>query len=338
METTVADAQALADILDRIDGRGYKSYGEIRGRFEFQRFTLFVDRVQADPFATPSKLRLRVPMHEAGLPEALRSKPIRRLALADFLARAFREAIFAAAKPRDGGNAGRVTRGRGPRGGPGSGKSGKIFIDAGGQEVLERSAIKLTSDWVEARIEVGLPAAGRRILGREAQRLLVEELPRLVEAGLVAEHLPLADMQAFVECVENQEAIRDQLDGRGWLGFVADGAILPRATGASDLPMTESEAVRFHSPESLAQEVEVPNPVGAAGQRRIRGMAIRHGITLIVGGGYHGKSTLLHAVAGLLGDVGTVVVYVDGIARFVSDSGNLDRWLTSEEQTYPWEC
>ena len=295
METTVADARALADILDRIDGRGYKSYGEIRGHFEFQRFGLFIDRVQADPFATPSKLRIRVPMHEAGLPEALRKNPTRRMALADFLARSFRDAIFAGRNPPTRESPGQASRSR-PRSSSGSGKSGKIFIDAGGQEVLERTAIKLTADWVEARIEVGLPAAGRRVLGHEAQRLLVEELPRLVEGGLLAEHLALANMQAFVECVENQAAIRDQLDGLGWLGFVADGAILPRASGASDLPMAEAEAVRFRAPESLAQEVEVPNPVGEEGQRRLRGMAIRHGITLIVGGGYHGKSTLLRAL------------------------------------------
>ena len=108
MEATVADAQALADILDRLDGRGYKSYGEIRGRFEFQRFGLFIDRVQADPFASPSKLRLRVPMHEAGLPEALRKNPIRRLALADFLARSFRDAIFAERKSLTRGSAGQA--------------------------------------------------------------------------------------------------------------------------------------------------------------------------------------------------------------------------------------
>ena len=289
----MSDAQALERILDRIDGRGYKTYSEIRGHFEFDRFTLFVDHVQADPFAAPSKLRLRVPMREARLPEDLQTSKIRRIALADFLARCCRDALKGF---RDSGSPRRARRGAssGPK--RGSGKSGEIFIDAGGQEVLERTAIKIDSDWVEARIEAGLPAAGRRILGREAQRMLVEQLPELVERGLLAENLSLGDMREFVECVENQEAIRSQLDASGSVGFVADGSLLPRASGASELPMAEADATRFHSPESMAVEMDVPNPAPGARQGRLRGMAIRSGITLIVGGGYHGKTTLLRAL------------------------------------------
>nr|BFF22223.1 hypothetical protein GCM10025732_01880 [Glycomyces mayteni] len=46
----------------------------------------------------------------------------------------------------------------------------------------------------------------------------------------------------------------------------------------------------FRSPDSLAVEVELPH----AG--RVRGMGIAPGVTLIVGGGFHGKSTLLRAL------------------------------------------
>jgi predicted ABC-class ATPase len=293
----VADANVLAQTLNRIDGRGYKSYSEIRGRFEFERFTLFIDHIQGDPFAAPSKLRVRVSAQEAALPEDLTVPGIRRIALADFLARSVQAAI------RGVGNSARETtrenfRRRRPeqRGGRGSGKSGQIFIDAGGQEVLERTAIKIDPNWVEARIEVGLPAAGRRILGREAHRLLIETLPGLIEAGLLSENLSPQAMRDFVECVENQESIRERLAEFGWLGFIADGSLLPRASGASELPMADAEAIRFQSPESLAVEVKVPNPIGENQTQTLRGMAIRQGITLIVGGGYHGKSTLLRAL------------------------------------------
>ena len=293
----MADAETLAEILARIDGRGYKRYSEIRGRFEFDRFTLFVDHIQGDPFAAPSKLRVRVPMREAALPADLAAPGIRRIALADFLARSVRSAIRGA--ENDAGetkakrNSGRRPETKGSRG---SGKSGQIHIDAGGQEVLERTAIKIDPNWLEARIEVGLPAAGRRILGFEAQRLLIEKLSGLVETGLLAENLSQESMRDFVECVENQESIRNRLGELGWLGFIADGSLLPRASGASELPMNDAEAVRFRSPESLAVEITVPNPIGENRKQKLRGMGIRQGITLIVGGGYHGKSTLLRAL------------------------------------------
>jgi predicted ABC-class ATPase len=311
METPVPDAHVLTETLNRIDGRGYKSYSEIRGRFDFDRFTLFVDHIQGDPFAAPSKLRIRVPAREAGLPDDLTAPGIRRLASADFLARSVRTAIAELTgtrrargnpDPAEQGRAGGRTGGRGSdhRGGRGSGrgsgKSGQIFIDAGGQEVLERTAVLIDPDWIEARIELGLPAAGRRILGREAIFLLVEQLPRLVEAGLLGENLSLDAMRAFVECVENQESIRRHLDEIGCVAFVADGSLLPRASGASELPMTDAQAIRFRSPESQAVEIEIPNPIGEARTRTLRGMGIRRGITLIVGGGYHGKSTLLRAL------------------------------------------
>ena len=287
------NAQALLDTLNRIDGRGYKAYAEIRGSFDFERFTLYVDHVQGDPFAAPSRLRLRVPMEEVGLAEELRTPGIRRVALADFLARSLKRAASDRGE-KDPGNASKSAT-RGSRG-RGSGKSGRIFVDAGGQEVLERSAVRIDADWIEARIELGLPAAGRRILGREAADLLIGRLPRLVEEGLLAENLSLEAIAEFVECVENQESIRSQLGDLGCIAFVGDGALLPRASGASELPMNPDEAVLFRTPDALAVEVEVPNPVGEHGQRSLRGMGVREGITLVAGGGYHGKSTLLRAL------------------------------------------
>jgi predicted ABC-class ATPase len=308
----LADREALSRILARIDGRGYKAYGDIRGAFEFDRFTLYVDRVQGDPFAAPSKLRLRIPRDESGLPAELSRQGVRERALADFLARSFRDAIENSGRRRsaarsgrrstESGTGGRGERGRSGRRTParensrGSGKSGLIFIDAGHQEVLERSAIRIEEAWVEARIEVGLPAAGRRVLGREADSLLTDALPRIVEEALLWDEERVEAARGLVECVENQEFIRDRLPALGLVAFVADGSILPRTSGASEKPMQADEAVPFRSPTSLAVEIEVPNPLDASGGRTLRGMGIPTGITLIVGGGYHGKSTLLRAL------------------------------------------
>jgi predicted ABC-class ATPase len=271
----------LRRILGRIDGRGYKAYRDIRGAFDFGPATLHVDHVQGDPFAAPSKLRVRVTQSEARLPASLFRTPVRRAAFADYLARRVDRAV------------GKMGSGR-----RGSGKSGLISVDAGGQQVLERTAVRLDAGWVEVRLEAGLPAVGRRVLGREATEMLCRDLPEIAHRSLFWSALPQDDATRFVELVENQAHIRDQLDDLGLVAFVGDGAILPRESGASDRPLRSEAAVPFRSPESLRVRLRLANPIaGPEGQvDEITGMGIREGVTLIVGGGYHGKSTLLRAL------------------------------------------
>jgi predicted ABC-class ATPase len=299
----VANADDLRQILRRIDGRGYKAYSDLRGAFDFPQFRLFVDHVQADPFATPSHLRARFPIEIAGLPEALRSSRVRRVALADFLARevsaAFAEPSRATPSPAPGRHRSAAGRGGSEQGRRGrTGNSGSLQIDAGAQVVLERSAVHLTDDFVEARIQVGLPATGRRILGREAEELLLQSLPPALCKGLLWAELPQREAERFVETVENQEHLRGQLASLDLVAFVANGSVLPRRSGASDLPMSGDSALPFRSPAAFEQTLELPNPTaGATGKAAsITGMGIPQGVTLIVGGGYHGKSTLLQAL------------------------------------------
>jgi predicted ABC-class ATPase len=277
----VPDAEALRRVLSRIDGRGYNAYKDIVGSYQFDQFSLFIDYVQGDPFAAPSRVRVRVPQHLVALPTDLFRTRVRRVALADFLARQVRNAIN------------RIAQGR-----RGTGKSGLIVIDAGRQEVLERTAVVITPEWTEARLEVGLPASGRTVLGKQAAAMLCDELPQIVEHGLLWRNLPQEEAQQFVECIENQEHIRDQLDQLGLVAFVGDGAILPRESGASDRPLPRAEAVPFRAPEPLSVTIELPNsiPFPDGSRTSITGMGIPTGITLIVGGGYHGKSTLLQAL------------------------------------------
>jgi len=286
-EPTPRDAAALAATLRRIDGRGYKAYKDVRGRYAVDGLVLCIDHVQGDPFAAPSKLRLRLADDDAGWPPELSRTRVRRVALADFLAREVQRELPGRGGPR-----------RGPPGrlAGGSGKSGQVRIDAGGQEVLERSAVRLGDGFVEARIEVGLPAAGRRVLGGEAETLLLEALPRLAERSLVAGAAARDRARTFVECVENQEALRSTLAERGWIAFVADGSVLPRASGATERPLAPERAIPFEAPAALAAEVELPNPLPGDGGRVLRGLPVQEGVTLIVGGGYHGKSTLLRAI------------------------------------------
>ncbi len=277
----MATERDLSHALYRIDGRGYRAYKDIQGSYDFDGLSLHIDYVQGDPFASPSRMRLRVPQEAASFPEVLFHTAGRRIALQDFLARRVAHTIRA-----------ETTRRRG------TGKSGLILIDVGEQEVLERTAILVTRDWVEARISLGLPAAGRRVLGGQAEKMLCSDLPAIAEQALRWSNTPQKEAQQFVECVENQDHIRGELEQRGLVAFVAHGSILPRQSGASEHPLKPSEAVPFEAPASLRVSFDLPNPIaGHSGEEsRIHGMGIPKGVTVIVGGGYHGKSTLLRAL------------------------------------------
>jgi predicted ABC-class ATPase len=263
----------LQSILKRIDGRGYKAYKEIQGEYRFPTFTLFIDYVQGDPFASPSRIRVRMPMDVAHYPREWFAESHRRIGLEDWLTRKWAKHI--------GKYAFRVG---------GTGKSGLIAIDRPGQEILPRTSVVVNDRFVEVRLSVGLPARGRTVLGQKAAQMLCEDLPQLVQRALPVSSLDRNRIEERMRLVDNQRAIRRYLQERGWIAFVANGAILPRESGVSDRPLTTGKVVPFQSPSSLEVAVEVPH--GPA----IRGMVIRDGITLIVGGGYHGKSTLLKAL------------------------------------------
>jgi len=264
--------ERLRQILAAIDRQSYKAYKRLEGSYSFPGFTLSVDHVQGDPFADPSRLSVRVPMDGAGYPARLMETAVRRVALEDYLGRAVKEAIR-----------------RSVRGHRGTGHSGEMGIATSGQQVLRRNAVVLGDDHVEARITLGLPAAGRRVLAREAEVMLLHELPGVVAGGLLYPRLAAEAVEAHVLSVEDQAFLRDWLASQGLVAFVADGAVLPRRSGIDDRPL-ESGALPFRAPDSRACVAPLPNADA------VRGLGIPEGVTLIVGGGFHGKSTLLHAL------------------------------------------
>ena len=259
----------LSDLFSRtksLDGAGYGAYKKLKGAYSEPGLTVSIDRVQADPYASPSKVRLILPMQAAGIPQYLVDDATGRVAVADFLARRIQ------ADPNR------------PR---------NVHIADIGQQVLERTHVLVTPDRVEARLLVGLPAKGRRILGRQAAHLLADDLPHIAEDCLRHDRFDPADAQALedhVALLRDQEALRAQLKPRKLVAFVGNGAILPRAAGDSDRPLAANQATAFESPESLSQTFELPSG------RTVTGMGIPEGLTVIVGGGYHGKSTLLRAL------------------------------------------
>lgn len=257
----------LRHLLRRIDGKGYKAYKDIQGQYAFDDFELHVDYVQGDPFASPSRLRLRLPNR---FPEWARQNRSREVALRDFLARQFARAIRRFAKGQRG-----------------SGKSGAVFIDQPGQEILERTAVVLDGNELEVRFQVGLPAFGRRIAGQQAAAILLEELPAIAGHSLFPEVIDEENLRTHLLINEDADALRSRLEELGLVAFIANGALLPRASGVDPRPM--EGGLPFRSPENMEVEIQLPN-------RKITGMGIPRGITLITGGGYHGKSTLLRAI------------------------------------------
>lgn len=268
----------LRSLLHRLDGKSYPAYKDLTGSYQFDRdqtgrFTLVIDHVQGDPFAAPSRLRASVPMVVARFEADLMKPRSRLIALRDFLARSFALACQQYAQ-RDRG----------------SGKSGLIAMALPGQEILERTAIIVTADYVEARFVCGLPAKGRRILGRQAAAMLCEDIPEIVSAALCHQNLNTLRLKQHLDTAEDADFLRHQLTTLGLVAFVADGAVLPRRSGVDHRPLNAEKAVPFRSPDSLRVTVNLPH----AGQ--ITGMGLPKGVTLIIGGGYHGKSTLLAAL------------------------------------------
>lgn len=263
----------LKNLLQRIDHKGYPAYKDTRGSYEFPGYVLSIDHVQGDPFAAPSKVSIHVRGKQAGFPEHLYQKDCRRTAVQDYLLRQFARQVEKVSFKAKG-----------------SGKSGLMAVSCPGQEVLERSACQMDAKNgdIVLRMEIGFPANGRTVNSRELEKIFFDFLPECVKGSLYFRSLKKEAVETAADLAEDQAYIREQLDPMGLCAFVADGAILPRESGVSGRPM--KDAVRFQSPESLSVTLTLPH------HGKLTGMGIKKGITLIVGGGYHGKSTLLKAL------------------------------------------
>ena len=257
--------------LERIDRRGYPAYKDLRGQYDFGDFVLSIDHVQGDPFASPSSMSVRVPNEVLHIPAGLWDEVHRRTALEDVLLRRFSRAL-AACSMRAGG----------------SGKSGVLATTCPGQEVLARSACEVDGGSVTFRFEAGLPAHGRTVDGRAAAKMLLDFVPQCVERTLFVDDGLLDQAWAAVDLADDQHAAREQMEAADLVAFVADGSILPRESGVSQRPL--ESALAFEAPAEQRVVLDLPH------RGKVAGMGIKRGVTLIVGGGYHGKSTLLRAL------------------------------------------
>lgn len=261
----------LKNKLESIHRKSYPAYKSLRGSYTFGDFVLSIDHVQGDPFAAPSSLHVELPLKKAGFPEKYLEKRHTKTALEDLILRSFSKALDQYSFKAKG-----------------SGKSGLISTSRPGPEVMRRTAVEFNNIALLVRFEVGFPANGRTINAQELEKILLEFLPQIVKTCLFYQSWEKAKIQACYELAENQQRIREVLEERKLVAFCANGSILPRKSGVSSQPL--KDAIEFQSPESM--EISIDLPFGNS----IRGMGIPEGVTLIIGGGYHGKSTLLQAL------------------------------------------
>lgn len=263
----------LKNILERIDHKGYPAYKDTKGRYEFLGYVLSIDHVQGDPFASPSKVSIHISGQQAGFPKHLWQEKEKRIALQDYLLRKFGKSVEKVSFKAKG-----------------SGKSGLMSVSRPGQEILERSGctIEESTGNMVLRMEIGFPANGRTVNARELEKIFFDFLPECIKKTLYYHVLPAKEVEGVAELAQDQSYIREQLKEMGLVAFIGNGAILPRESGVSGRPM--KGAVSFTSPKSMEVTMHLPH-YGV-----LKGMGIKKGINLIVGGGYHGKSTLLKAL------------------------------------------
>jgi predicted ABC-class ATPase len=268
-------AESLNIALQRLNGKDYATYQSLIGIYAYDRFQLHIKQIPKDPYAPPGTgdFRVMVSRADAAFPETCFASKISTIAFRDFLARQFHRSCVQFCAGRRG-----------------TGNSGLITIAEPGQEIQDRTSIRTSETSIEVRLFIGFPASGRSINAQTARTMLFQELPRIVESGLFASNTDLDALEKHIHTSEDAEALRMKLAELGLDAFIADGSILPRASGIDPRPLCSQDTVPFKSPENLRMSIELPH----AG--RINGMGIPEGVTLIVGGGYHGKSTLLHTL------------------------------------------
>lgn len=256
--------------LRAIDHKSYSLYKGLSGEYQFGDYVLCIDKVQGDPFASPSRVRVRIPKKVHGFSGEWYDERCKRLALEDLILRKWNRYISTQNKKS------------------GSGNSGRLGVCGCGQEVLERQAVVIKEQEIEGYFLVGFPAKGRTILAGELEKILFQIIPDMVEQVFVCKNYGQKKLQETMELAVNQQYIRKQLREQKLVAFLANGATLPRESGVSQRPL--KDAVLFQSPKSM--EVTMDVPYGGP----MTGMGIPQGVTVIVGGGYHGKSTLLEAI------------------------------------------
>ena len=219
-----------------------------------------------------SVCELLLPASRFPIPGWAQSNDARSMAAADFILRSFTYGVRTVARQN--------------RGVDGSGSFQCATLP---QQILARNTVTFCARGLSIWFRVSLPGSrSKKVLAGEAEAMFCRELVDIVQR--VKDDLTDGQrLRVQCELVEDMLHVQERLGEHGLVAFVADGSRLPRASGVSDKPARQG-VIAFKAPEGEAVVLDFPN----AG--KVSGLGIRKGVTVVVGGGFHGKSTLLDAV------------------------------------------
>ncbi|MDY6387467.1 MAG: ABC-ATPase domain-containing protein [Fibrobacter sp.] len=258
--------KALYQKIRTLNGKNYGLYKSLAEKpWDFGDFVLEFLHVQGDPYAPASRVTIRAKLQILGYAAEWGSSFERRLALSDFLHRKLSRLVQEKYPDKDAA----------------------VIFDVAGPEMLVRNSLWIDNGELRACLQVKLPGEGRKIQAELAAEILTMVLPDLVSAGLYYDRSDEGALQEHYRVLAERKEILSQIDACGLCAFVPDGAVLPRASGLSEMPL--EKAIPFVAPEEMAVTLNVCG-------REIRGMGIPKGISVITGGAFHGKSTLLQAL------------------------------------------
>lgn len=263
--------KALYQKIRTLAGKNYGLYKSLADKpWDFGDFSLEFLHVQGDPFAPASRIMIKANLQMLGYPSEWGGTFERRLALSDFLLRRMSAVVKEKYPDRDAA----------------------VVFDVAGPEMLVRNSLWIDNGELRAVLQVRLPGEGRKIQSEAAAEILTMVLPDLVSASLYNEGSRceggvLPELTAHYNVLADRAVVLRELETRGLAAFVPDGAVLPRASGISEDPL--EGAIPFEAPAEMAVTLNVNG-------RDVRGMGIPKGVTVITGGAFHGKSTLLQAL------------------------------------------
>ncbi len=262
--------EEAARITLSLDGSGYKEYKKLYNyEVDHGIYKIRFTRIQGDPFAPPSIIEATAELDN--LPEPVQSllKDQRNtVPVTDYLTRKL-HTILAEESSHCG-----------------TGNSCLLGIPRPSPRILYRSSVTLEGKLLKTRFYIGLPALGRRIAGVKAARMLGKVIPRILDRytdSMRREEL----VERHVRIYAIQEYIRGWLAENGYLSFIGEGSVIPRESSFSEKPLPQ--AVPFKPPGGL--EGRICGDYGC-----FRGMLLPEGVNIIVGGAFHGKTTLLKGI------------------------------------------
>ena len=320
------DRKEFYNILSEIDGKPFAEYERLLGDFDFARYVIKCMKIDAAHDAENPVFNIRIPQSIAELPGHLYDSPVRRTALEDYLTRNFCAVAGRIARFNESGWARR-----------------NIIIAEPGQKILPRTSVVVTKEYIDVRVRIALPykvyVSGERLVDAEmARRVFFEDMPETVSSSIFCCNLNLAEVEDFVNGMEDADRIRQTLSTLGLVSFVGEGSLLAREQD-TDLPDYDQIAP-FEVSEAAQTSIDVPN----AG--KVIGLGIPAGLTVVLGDAANGRKDFMSAIAAgvfnhIPGDGRETVITVSDAVQVATERGrsvqevNITPFLSESESGNP---